>query len=85
MNLLLDTGILGQLCHPSKQSNQQVADWVEAILTSGSDDRVYLPEPLQAALEGPLSDASRADVDWFLKECLSELATSLSSRATVAI
>lgn len=44
MNLLLDTGILGQLCHPSKQSNQQVTDWVRAILMSGSDDRVYLPE-----------------------------------------
>lgn len=44
MNLLLDTGILGQLCHPSKQTNQAVADWVEAILLSGSDDRVYLPE-----------------------------------------
>ncbi len=44
MNLLLDTGILGQLCHPSKQTNQPVSDWVEAILTSGSEDRVFLPE-----------------------------------------
>ena len=44
MNLLLDTGILGQLCHPSKQTNQPVSDWVEAILTSDSEDRVFLPE-----------------------------------------
>lgn len=44
MNLLLDTSILGQLCHPSKQTNQPVVDWIEAILTGGSDDRVYLPE-----------------------------------------
>ncbi len=44
MNLLLDTGILGQLCHPSKQTNRSVTDWVEAILTSDSDDRVFLPE-----------------------------------------
>ncbi len=44
MNLLLDTGILGQLCHPSKQTNQEVRDWIAAILTSGSEDRVYLPE-----------------------------------------
>ena len=44
MNLLLDTGILGQLCHPSKPTNQPVTEWVEAILTSGSEDRIYLPE-----------------------------------------
>ncbi len=44
MNLLLDTGILGQLCHPSKQTNQPASDWVEAILESGSEDRIYLPE-----------------------------------------
>lgn len=44
MNLLLDTNILGQLCHPSKQTNQPASDWVEAILESGSEDRVFLPE-----------------------------------------
>ncbi len=44
MNLLLDTGILGQLCHPGKSTNQSVSDWVDAILKSGSDDRIYLPE-----------------------------------------
>ena len=35
MNLLLDTGILGQLCHPSKPTNQPVSDWVELSLTLG--------------------------------------------------
>ena len=44
MNLVLDTGLLGQLCHPAKAANQPVSDWVEAILKSDSDDRVYLPE-----------------------------------------
>ena len=44
MNLVLDTGILGQLCHPAKATNQPVSDWVEAILKSDSDGRVYLPE-----------------------------------------
>ena len=39
----------------------------------------------QAALAGPLNDASRADVEQLLEECLGELTTSLSSRATVAI
>ena len=39
MNLLLDTGILGQLCHPAKKANQPVTEWVEAILTSDSGDR----------------------------------------------
>ena len=39
----------------------------------------------QAALAGPLTDASRADVEHFLEECLSELTMSLSSRATVAV
>lgn len=44
MNLLLDTGILGQLCHPGKSTNQPVSEWVEAILKSDSKDRIYLPE-----------------------------------------
>ena len=44
MNLVLDTGILGQLCHPAKATNQPVLEWVDAILKCDSDDRVYLPE-----------------------------------------
>lgn len=54
MNLLLDTGILGQLCHPSKQTTQPASDWVEAILTSGSDDRVILPELIDYELRRKL-------------------------------
>ena len=44
MNLLLDTGLLGQLCHPAKRIFQPVLDWVEAILVSGAEDRIFLPE-----------------------------------------
>ena len=39
----------------------------------------------QAALAGPLNDASRADIEQLLEECLGDLTTSLSSRATVAV
>ena len=39
----------------------------------------------QAALAGPLTDASRADVAQLLGECLGELTTSLFSRTTIAI
>ncbi len=39
----------------------------------------------QAALAGPLDDSSRADIEQLLEECLSDLTTSLSSRATVAV
>ncbi len=39
----------------------------------------------QAALAGPLNDASRADVERLLEECLSQLTTSLTSRAAVAV
>ena len=41
----------------------------------------------QAALAGPLNDASRADIEQLLDECLGELTTSLTStsRAIVAV
>ena len=39
----------------------------------------------QAALAGPLTDSSRADIEQLLQECLGDLTTSLSSRATVAV
>jgi len=45
MNLLLDTGILGQLCHPNKEANRPVAQWLEAILTHhAADFQVFVPE-----------------------------------------
>ena len=39
----------------------------------------------QAALAGPLNEASRTDVEQLLEECLGELTTSLSSRAAVTV
>lgn len=39
----------------------------------------------QAALAGPLSEATRADVERFLEECLAELETPSRSRSVVAI
>jgi predicted nucleic acid-binding protein len=44
MNLLLDTGILGQLCHPSRQENQPVAQWLQSLLTTRSNVQIFLPE-----------------------------------------
>lgn len=44
MNLLIDTSILGQLCHPAQEIARPVLDWIESILLSGASDRVYLPE-----------------------------------------
>ncbi len=59
MNLLLDTGILGQLCHPSNQTNRPVTDWVEAILNVDSDDRIFLPEVCDYEIRRELLRMSR--------------------------
>lgn len=39
----------------------------------------------QGALAGPLNDATRADVEQFLGECLAELETATATRSVVAI
>lgn len=45
MNLLLDTGILGQLCHPSKEKYRPVTEWLERVLIQGSESfQVFIPE-----------------------------------------
>lgn len=44
MNLILDTSLLGQLCHPAKATNKPAVEWITRILESGSEDRVFLPE-----------------------------------------
>ena len=45
MNLLLDTGILGQICHPKKAQNKPVGDWMEHVLELGGETyRLILPE-----------------------------------------
>jgi predicted nucleic acid-binding protein len=45
MQILLDTGILGQLCHPRRKQNQPVTNWLLKILGEhASDVRVLLPE-----------------------------------------
>jgi predicted nucleic acid-binding protein len=45
MKLLLDTGILGQLCHPRQARNRPVAEWLTRLLASGSGDlEVFVPE-----------------------------------------
>jgi len=42
--LLLDTGILGQLCHPRKSHNKPVVDWVTKIVTQANGFQLCLPE-----------------------------------------
>jgi predicted nucleic acid-binding protein len=45
MTLVLDTGILGQLCHPNKRQNRPVTVWLEQMLEqTDADVRVCLPE-----------------------------------------
>ncbi len=42
-NLILDSGILGQLCHPSRESHRPVAEWLQSIIERAAY-RVFLPE-----------------------------------------
>jgi predicted nucleic acid-binding protein len=43
--ILLDTGILGQLCHPRREQNRPVTNWLLKILDEhASDVTVILPE-----------------------------------------
>ncbi len=44
MNLLLDTGILGRLCHPRKKENRPVAEWLSQLLMGDDDVQVFVPE-----------------------------------------
>lgn len=45
MILLLDTGILGQLCHPAKATSAPVAAWLARLLSSNDPQlQVILPE-----------------------------------------
>ncbi len=44
MILLLDTGILGQLCHPSSKPNRVASDWLRAVLDDQIEHRVIVPE-----------------------------------------
>jgi predicted nucleic acid-binding protein len=45
MNLLLDTGVLAQLCHPRKQQHQPVADWLAQLLRQGDKElEIFVPE-----------------------------------------
>ncbi len=45
MNLLLDTGVLGQLCHPRQEQNRPVTEWLARLLDQGSEKwQVFLPE-----------------------------------------
>ena len=45
MNLLLDTGILGQLCHPRKKQNRPVTEWLSKLLKQPAQDFLaFVPE-----------------------------------------
>lgn len=45
MNLVLDSGILGQLCHPHHAKNRPVAAWLAGLLRAQGDQvQIYLPE-----------------------------------------
>ncbi len=45
MNLLLDTGIFGRLCHPRQSKNRPVVDWLARLLASNRAGlQVFVPE-----------------------------------------
>ena len=45
MRLLLDTMVLGSLCHPREPRNRRVAEWLASVLIRLADRvTVYLPE-----------------------------------------
>ena len=45
MNLVLDSGVLGQLCHPHSAKNRPVAAWLAELLRAhGAQVQVHLPE-----------------------------------------
>lgn len=45
MRLLIDTGVLGRLCHPKKAHNQPVVQWLTNLLSKGDESvAVYVPE-----------------------------------------
>ena len=45
MTLLLDTGILGKLCHPKPVQNRPVAEWLANLLERDDESlRVFIPE-----------------------------------------
>lgn len=44
MDLMLDTGIVGQLCHPRNPKNRSVAEWFSNVADGTVDLSIYLPE-----------------------------------------
>lgn len=45
MSLLVDTGILGKLCHPNRRENRPVVEWLDSLLsTDGRPVQVIVPE-----------------------------------------
>lgn len=43
MKFMLDTGNLGQLCHPKNAKNKAICEWFQVLLEKG-ETIVYLPE-----------------------------------------
>lgn len=43
MRLVLDTGVLGQVCHPRGKGNHEICDWFRVALTMVGFE-LYLPE-----------------------------------------
>ncbi len=45
MKFVLDTGILGRLCHPNKKQNKPVSRWLAELLDGGPEvAEIVLPE-----------------------------------------
>lgn len=45
MNLVLDTGVLGKLCHPKAPKNRHVVSWLAGLLEQEDQEyQVFLPE-----------------------------------------
>jgi predicted nucleic acid-binding protein len=44
MNLVLDTGVLGQLCHSTQRKNRPVVEWLASRLDDELENRIFVPE-----------------------------------------
>lgn len=42
-HLLLDTNVLGKLCHPNRKVNKPLIDWLDTIMTRPDQFQIYVP------------------------------------------
>ena len=63
MRLLLDTGVLGMLCHPRPATNPDVTTWLRSQILGGGAVEIFVPEIADCELRRKLlHNAARSGV-----------------------